>query len=579
VKTLSTPITTQRDATQSGWSELYDFYLKASITTPFGTTNVLRICTNPAGVSFFTPKISPEPAGTQGSAQTYSFWPLKRQLVKGSSKFSNDKLNIAASNVSQDWAKMLAAVDWESVPVVIRKVSNTISNPTAEDCAVIFSGSIDAVKITVEQLQFTVSNDFGTFTLMAPRENMHANCRFNYGDDQCTQLLYAAANYKTKTVGSGSTTTNVKSAGLTEDTGSSGSYGADLVNPLLDTAITSSSENGAIAGAVVTFTHTVAPKTGIVRSWFNFASGSYTLPNNAAIKFAGTLPTGLVAGTTYYIKESSYNGYSLSFTPGGSQFGSTSDGSGTITLSTVSVTFSAYQVKSSYPEGYWEFQDASDWGSNSQGYWTTTAGAGLRAPGLTPFINFDFGSNVSPKLWRVCGRQDADREALPRMLLFFSSSTSNFSSDVQFEGYFACPPQFSSVMGSSPGPQLFDVLLPNARIKRYWRICVRSRWSDTLRYPLLYKVYAYTGSRHYWQDAQITFASGTTTAALRNVTRTVTESYAGELICAALPTAPVSGDTFVIQRGCARTFNACCARRNWENFGGFDSMPFETVIR
>jgi len=42
-----------------------------------------------------------------------------------------------------------------------------------------------------------------------------------------------------------------------------------------------------------------------------------------------------------------------------------------------------------------------------------------------------------------------------------------------------------------------------------------------------------------------------------------------ELICAALPVAPASATTFVIEKGCARTFNACAARRNVENFGGF----------
>src|SRR5690348_2249310 len=132
MKTLTSPITAQRDAPQSGWCELYDFYLKSPITTPFGVTSTLRLTPNPAGINFFTPKVSPESAGTQGNAQAYSFWPLKRQLVKGSNKFTNDKLAIAASNVSSEWAQMLADVDWEAVPVVIRKVSTTITNPTAD---------------------------------------------------------------------------------------------------------------------------------------------------------------------------------------------------------------------------------------------------------------------------------------------------------------------------------------------------------------------------------------------------------------------------------------------------------------
>ncbi|EEF62105.1 hypothetical protein [Pedosphaera parvula] len=101
MKSLTSPVTTQRDATQSGWCELYDFYLKSTITTPFGPTSVLRLTSNPAGLSFFTPKVSPESPATRGNAQNYSFWPLKRQIIKGSNKFTNDKLAIAASNVSQ----------------------------------------------------------------------------------------------------------------------------------------------------------------------------------------------------------------------------------------------------------------------------------------------------------------------------------------------------------------------------------------------------------------------------------------------------------------------------------------------
>lgn len=570
MKTLSTPITTEHNASQSGWSELYDFYLKASITTPFGTTNVLRICTNPAGVNFFTPKISPETSGTQGAAQTYSFWPLKRQMVKGSSKFTNDKLAIAASNVSQEWAQMLADVDWEAVPVVIRKVSNSLSSATADDCAVIFSGSIDSVKVTLEQLNFTVSNDFGTFNLLAPRENMHANCRFNYADDQCTQMLYRASNFKTMSVGSGSTVTNVKSADLTQDTGTLGNYGADLVDSLLDANITASSEAGAIANQDVAFG---APG-------FAFTSTDPEIGVNAIVTFtATTMPThsggaAIVAGTNYYVVRVDDFGFTkgcqIALTGGGAALSFNTFGSGVKCSSPIGNR--GFNVKWS-KTGFWSML-STDWGTNSQGYWELPdSDQGLRNANLKPWVTFDFGAgnNRQMKLWRICGRQDRDRESLPRLALFSSPDNATW----KFESYFEMPPQFNAVAS----PQLFDVLIPNATGNRYWRICVRSRWSDTMQTNLFFKVRGYEGSRHFWQNGQITFASNTTTPTLRNVTRTVSESYAGELICAALPAAPVSGDTFTIQRGCARTFNACCARGNWENFGGFDSMPFETVIR
>ena len=129
------------------------------------------------------------------------------------------------------------------------------------------------------------------------------------------------------------------------------------------------------------------------------------------------------------------------------------------------------------------------------------------------------------------------------------------------------------------GGRLFDVLIPNAATARYWRICVRSRWAESLYSSMFQQVSAYEGSRNWWQDGQITFGAATTTVELRGVTRGVLESYNGEIVCAELPVAPADGDVFVIERGCARTFNACAARLNTENYGGFNDLPTQTVIR
>ena len=108
MKTLTTPVSTSAAAVQSGWCEVYDIYLAASIVTPFGTTNILRLTTCAGGLSFFAPNDSPEPSGTQGSAQNYLEWPLKREMVKGDTKNQDDKLHITASNVTSQWAAMLA---------------------------------------------------------------------------------------------------------------------------------------------------------------------------------------------------------------------------------------------------------------------------------------------------------------------------------------------------------------------------------------------------------------------------------------------------------------------------------------
>jgi phage-related protein len=569
LKTLTSPISTQAAAAQSGWCELYDYYLPAAIVTPFGTVSVLRLTTLPGGIAFFTPKLAPEPTGTQGNAQAYTFWPLARQVVNGSTKFTNDKLVITTSNVTGDWATMLNEVDWEAVQVIVRKVNTTITTPTADDCAVLFSGSVDTVVITLEQLQFTVSNDLGAFQLFAPRENMHSNCRFRWADDQCTALRYLPANYKAKTCGSSSTTTNVKCAGLTEDTGAKGAYGTDLVAALANGNITTSSSFAAIVNSPVTWKH--FPLRGPQFQWFFvFANGDHTLALGQKVVFGGaTVPAGLTAGTPYYVINTNADGFSnqayqVSATVGGARLDPSTVGSG-VTVTTDD--FSGKQVKAGNTS-YWALDPAgSDWGTNIQGYWQIPdAQAGLANFLLAPWITFDFGAATQPTLWRVNGINSGDRGDLPRLLQFFSS-TDNFATG-KFEMHFEMPP----VLGG-----LWDVLIPNASNSRYWRICVRNRWSATKRIPLLEMVSAYAGSRHYWQDGRITFGAATSTVALRGVSRAVLESYSGELICAPLPVAPANGDTFTIERGCSRTFNACAARSNIENFGGFNTLPFVSI--
>ena len=574
MRTLTTSITSQTSAEQSGWCELYDFYLPAAINTPFGNTATLRVTTLAGGLNFFTPTQSPEPGGTQGGAAAYAFWPMKRKVARGSTKFSNDKVVIGASNVTGEWAQMLADVDWEAVAVVIRKVSTTVANPTAADCAVIFSGNVDTAKITLEQLQFTCSNDLGAFNVSAPRENMHANCRFTMFDDQCTLVRYLTGHYKTCTVGSGSSATDIKSADLTDDTGASGSYGTDLIAALADSAITASSDLTSLTNVPATWLFNVN------FGYFYLSSGT-TLPAGTAVTFAATtMPGGLTAGTTYYIAANSPgNPYFLSATLGGPRLHVTSSGSN-VTLSTIQ-QFTAPQVKSTNPSGgYWQFNNSADWGVNTEGYWQIPdAQAGVANGTLTPWIQFDLGASPpAPKLWQARGRNDSntDLEQLPRLIQFFSNPGVSVPADLNDPTKWVLESHYE--MPAIIGP-LFDVLIPKASANRYWRICVRTRWSDTLRFSLFSRVSAYAGSRNWWQDGQITFASSTTTTALRNITRTVRESYSGELICAALPVAPVSGDTFVIEKGCARTFNACAARKNVENFGGFNTLPYETVVR
>ncbi len=475
MKTLTTPVSTGAAASAAGWAEVYDIYLPAPVTAPWGTATVLRVTPYPGGLAFFTPVGAPEPDATRSVAMTYLEWPLKREAVKAPSKGGNDKISIAASNVTGEWATMLAGVEWRDCAVVIRLVPTTSATAlTADDCVTLFHGQVDAARVTLTQLTLTCSSDLATFGTILPREQFHAVCRFRWADDMCGALRYAAANWKAKTVGSSSTTTTVISSGLTEDSGSDSGYGTDLVAALADASVTASSA---------------------LASW-----------------------------PAKYVKAG-YTGV----------------------------------------DEYWATQQTpSDWGELTQGYWQLPdAQSGLANAALKPWIQFDLGSATAAKLWRVKGVPDGGREVLPRMLVIFSSSSSDFSTGVRHEGYFECPP-------TATAPH--DILLPSAGSARYWRICMRTRWFQGLLPHVFKLVSAYVDGRHYWRSGYIQFGASTATVALRGVRRLVTASYSGKLtVSPALPAAPASGDTFEISRGCDRSWNNCCERRNWEAFGGFPS--------
>lgn len=559
MKTLTTPVNTQKAASQSAWCEVFDFYLKVAIVTPWGTISILRITDLVGGLTFFTPKISPEAAGNQGVSQAYNYYPIARENIKADGKFANDKMQIRASNVTTEWVQMLLGVDWYDTPIIIRKVPTSATGLTADDCAIIWAGQVDAVQITEKELIFECSNDLGNLQATAPRENMHRNCRFAWGDDFCTKYRFLAANYKSKTVGSSSTTTVVKSAGLTEDTSTGLTYGTDLVNALLDASITASSAGGSLTNVAVS-----VALTGV--SDYAISLPNHGLGENDSVQFTATsFPGGLAAGVTYYVHRTGSGTFKVKASPSGSSIQVTSSGGG-VRVSTLQ-NYTAAAVKSSN-DGYWKIGLTADWGTNNNGFWIIPdAQAGLTNGDLKPYIQFDFGSAKAPRLWQISTVTGVRLEELARLLEFFSSTN---AATWKHETYFELPPV---------GGVLYECQIPNATSARYWRICVRSRWAQTLFFALLGKVYAYEESRHYWANGRITFDAATATVALRGVSRRVRESYSGQVVVGTLPAAPASGDTFVIERGCSRSFNACCARGNWENFGGFLDLPYQSIIR
>lgn len=480
MRTLTTPVANQANAAQSGWTELYDFYLRSAISTPWGTLSVIRLTTCPGGLSNFAPSQGPEPTGTQATSQTYREWPITREQSTMSRRTGNDRLVITASNVTTDFATMIAGIEWRDTPIIIRKVPlpDTVGSAlTAADSVVVFSGVIQSAVITDTQIQFTCSSDLGTFQAQLPGETYHPGCRFLFGDDYCGQLLYAAGNYKTKTCASGSTTTAILSADLTEDTSSSTSYGTDQINALSDGSIYGSTESTGSEG---------------------------------------------------------------------------------------------YRVKTSHKGAWWLNGTASQWGNVSQGYWMIPDGqAGLANAALTPYLQINItGGGIQLPTWRFMGCPNQGRECLPRVIQIHAQNSGDgaYTHCGDFE-LPAVPGVFHEVRLPGGGPT-----------KAQWRICIRSRWSTGFWQPTFQAVQAFTTSRHYWKDGYITFSPTTATAALQGLTRQIAGSYSGEIdLTTPLPVAPAAGDTFVIQRGCARTFNACSERGNLANYGGFPDIGQELI--
>lgn len=715
METLPTTIATAAAADQAVWAEIYDFYLHSAITTPWGSASVLRMASAGGDVAFFTPLEDPEPAGTQGDAATYRYWPIKRQLIKSQSKFANDKLALAVSNVTGEFAQMLADVDWYDVPVVVRKVA-VVAGLTSADSVVIFHGQIDSARVTLEQIQFTLSSNLATFQTVLPQENMHAACRFRFGDDMCTAIPLAVANYRAKYATVGGSTTKILAestryeaepvtadnttglftltghtlvagdrvtfggtaaptgitagafyyvygpsgdtfqveeeraggpvsfsddgtdvtltsiGGIFEDT--IASAGTDLVNALADGAITTSSEQTGSEGYRVKTGHAAGeywafgnnpsnptPSVDIYTPWirFDFGSGqlvqiidldAQALARVVKVEASADDTTWVVmtsvgpalqrnnAGQSVWriaVQTASYRYWRLTCSKAGGQAWhdgeniantivaiTSAAGSdlvnpladGAITTSDEVTGHEGYRVQTGYGAG-WQVTAPSaesfgvfDWGVNLNGYWQIPdAQAGLKNAALTPYIQFDFGSAVAPGLWTIKQRDSVDRSLLPRLIEIFSSTN---ASDWVFQTYFELP----ATAGATA-----EINIPGAASARYWRICVRTIWGDQFTYGMFNKVTAHAGHRNYWAAGTVKFDAATTTAALRGIARAVLKSEAGALYVPTLPAAPQLGDTFVVKRGCARTFNACAEKQNTENYGGFDSLPSETIVR
>jgi hypothetical protein len=234
----------------------------------------------------------------------------------------------------------------------------------------------------------------------------------------------------------------------------------------------------------------------------------------------------------------------------------------------------AVKVKST-AAGEWNPTFDVNWADTLEGYWAIkVAQAGTRSELLQPYLQFDFGAAFTMGWWSFESSSNTDREEFPRLVALFSSSN---AATWVFERYFEYP--------ANGG--VFEFPVHGSPSHRYRRMCFRTRWSDSSLWGIrVANIKGYAVNKNYWAHAMVEFSSSTSTVALRGRRTAVMGSWQGALDVAKLPVAPAAGDTFKILRGCSRTLNACSEREHSANvgftainFGGFDSLPYETIVK
>ena len=557
MKTLSSPVTSQAALTAQAWLEVYDIYLRAEITTPWGTISTLRLCTLPGGFAFFAPTLWPEPEGTRGEAQSYQFWPLIRDQVQATRQDANDRMTFTASNVTTEFAAMLAEVNWTDTPVVIRLVPQ-VSPITSSDSGMIFSGRICAAKINAKAIQFTCSSDLDMLKTVFPRETMHAACRFTWGDDLCTELALDGGNYRAKTAGASCTTSILRSGDLTEDTNA---------GPYESVVVTASASTDKIS---------------------LYAHG---LEDGDRVMFGGTaVPGGLTAGAWYFVVAATGNDFKVSLTNGGAALDLTTNGT-SVTMRSESPpwgpdwigTLAAGSVTGAGGDtglGNVRAGQTGQWIWSVSGYsgpiystantpYTVSGYRTMRWDQLgynvlfSPCIKFDLGAAGMMKRWRLRMPATTNRSDMPCMAAIFSAAADGTYGWV-----------LNRWLRVNPDPTGWtDVVNHGSQYHRYWAVCIRNLYGPSPHGFGWSRVSAYAQNLNYWQDGSVTFDAGTATAGLRGLSRNVQSSFSGKLyLVDPLPVAPAAGDTFVIRRGCGRLFNDCAERKNTVNYGGFDEL-------
>lgn len=88
-----------------------------------------------------------------------------------------------------------------------------------------------------------------------------------------------------------------------------------------------------------------------------------------------------------------------------------------------------------------------------------------------------------------------------------------------------------------------------------------------------------TQANDYWRDGEVKFATGQNAGKKRKVLKSSGDIQVAYLDIS-LPYVPASGDKFNIYRGCDKSHKRCSGDFNNDaNFGGFDTVPQEMVIR
>lgn len=199
MKDISANAQVQASSDQNRPIEIYDVYLDS------GT---LHLTDHHDNFLFWTP---------EGAANTtYLPLPIERGDIQQDTNAKASKVSVKLANINQGMASYAASNELRGKKVTIRRVFLDQVISEVDAVFIIKDALIDSYVITEAWLETQLISSLGTLNIEAPKWHYQLLCNRSLGDVGCAVSLTSSDNKKSKTAGSGSTTTTINSSGITE---------------------------------------------------------------------------------------------------------------------------------------------------------------------------------------------------------------------------------------------------------------------------------------------------------------------------------------------------------------------------